>query len=483
MINFTLSLYAYLAISLAIGYLPSRYLWSHRAIDQKSELAHTQTVLIFAIPIGFLLLNLTIFLVSRPLETGIAQVATLTLATLLLCVSAFILVRKQEPTDLIEVLRGQGRFLLFLFLIILPLSAIHLLWPMLLHGWQAGYAIGTDGAAYLYLGEYLQHHYWGPGSAPGIVPFGYIGRPLASYLPADALAIFPITMYQAQSMTTVMVSFFSALTLGWLAQHFFARQDSSRPLLLAAVVMGLFAFQYQIYWDRSFMSHYFSLLPFLLTPVYFFLPARVGGRFAFLFVLFLTAITVYSIGLSLIQFVLISFGLAALWLSRHISLKRLILDGTTAIAALVSANALLYKTEAPFFLGNMARGYDPSLKTWQNITIKFGLLPTPLPFEDKFFLLAMLLIAALTAYAYFRALADRKRSPIYLSMLLGMSAILVTAVLKDKYFFLNKAIVYFVPLLFLPLLADLKPWPDLKRKAATIPLAVIFLVFAYNGYF
>lgn len=482
MIEFTFSLYGCLIVCFAIGYTPSRLLWQDKEPDSVTSQSNNQTLLIFAFPIGFILLNLSIFFVAQILATGVARIAPASLLGLLL-VSGGLIIKMGELRGFLKIVRNHSHFLTFLFVLIVPLSAIHLLWPMLLHGWQIGYANGTDGAAYTYLGEYLQYHPWRPGSITDAVPFYYIGRPLTSYLPADALALLPITFYQAQSMTTVMVSFFSAITLGWLSQHLFAQQDARRSLFLAAIVLGIFGFHYQLYWDRSFMSHYFSLLPFLLTPVYFFLPDKPGTRLAFLFALFLTAITVYSIGLSLIQFVLIAFGLAALWLSRHISLKRLIINGSTALAALICANALLYKSEAPFFLGNTARGYDPSLKTWQNLTIKFGLLPASLPSDDLLFQLALLLIAALVAYAFLRSLLEAKRKPIYLAILLGMGGILLTAIYKDKFFFLDKAIVYFVPLLLLPLLADLKPWPDLKRKLAVIPLAVIFLIFVYNGYF
>lgn len=482
MIEFIFSLYAYLILCFVIGYFPARYLWPH-AIDHKTELAHSQSVLIFSFPIGFFLFNLAVFLFCRIQEAGVARIAPYTLAGLLLTVGLFFLLRRQALVPLFQLLHTQTRFLLFLLALVLPLSALHLLWPMLLHGWQAGYAIGTDGAAYIYLGEYLQQHYWGPGSAPGIVPFGYIGRPLASYLPADALALFPITMYQAHSLIAALISFFLALTLGWLAQQSFALQDSRRPLILAAIVMGIFAFQAQIYWDRSFMSQFFSLLPFLLTPVYFFLPTRIVIRFAFLFFLFLIATTVYSIGLSLIQFFLISFGLAILWILRHIQFKRLTSEGITAFAALACANGLLYKTEAPFFLGNLERGYAPILKTLQNITIKFGLFAVPIPAEDKFFQLAILLIIFLIVYAFIRAFHNAKQHPGYLAMLLGTGGILLVAALLNKYFFLNKVIVYFIALLFIPLLADIKPIKGLKWKLGSLLLAGVFSAFVLSGFY
>lgn len=483
MIEYTLSLYTYVLACLIIGYLPSHYLWTSRTSDGKADIPLDQTILVFAFPVGFLLLNLTVLAACRWLEVGVAYTAPLALAVLLVLNLGLLAVRPSTRINLVDSFQRQGKLLVLIFILILPLSGIHLLWPMLLHGWQGGYAMGSDGAAYIYQGIYLQQHFWGPGSTTSVVPFGYIGRPLTSYIPANALALFPITPFQAHSLSSVMVSFFSALTLGWSAWRFFSQQDMRRPLLLAAIAMGLFAFHFQLYWDGSYMSHYYSLLPFLLIPAYFFLPNNTFAKFGFLSLAFTAAITIYSIGLSLIQAVLLLTTLGMLWLFRHISLKRLLTEFTLTIAALAAANALLFKSESPFFLGNMARGYAASLKSWQNVTVKLGLLPNYTTPDWLSFQFAILLIILLVAYAIYRAIHDSKSNPVYLGLLLSMSAIIAEAALRDKYFFLNKVITYLVPLLLLPLLAGIRPGPGVKHNLLTAAPLVIFVAFAFSGWF
>lgn len=481
MIIFISSFFIIQLVYFIIGYYPSKYIFKCRF---KNITREQQTILIFSPILGLIILTSAAYFISKALNSGVFLIGPIVTVSLILLAALATLLNSEERQFFLSLISEQRGFLLAALLFLAPLSCAHLTWAMINYDWQFAYSISTDGAAYTYLIEFLQNNFWGPGkSLVNMVPMPYIGRPLTSYMPAIAYSILPINIFQSQTLTCMNFSFYCALLMGWLGKNIFEYKENYSPYIIAAICFGIFSFHASLYWDKSYLSHYYSALPFLLTTVPFFISAdKYLKKFLLLSVIFITSIGIYTLGLAIIQTIIIFTIIFTLMLSKKVNIKNIFYDSLIVILALSTALLIFYSTESAFFIGNLDRGYSPNLKSWENVFYKFGItMFSDTKLSGWAFLSSALMVIALFIYSAHKCIVNFKTYPIFPGYLLGILFIIIAAIFKDKFFFINKSLFYLFIVIIIPIISDFNLKFQKTGNFIKIFLGIIFINLIISG--
>lgn len=473
--GFLLFLLLYLAALLVAG-LPAA-LWAAPGRDDKDCPA-----LLLAFPLGYLLINFAVFIASLATQSGTRDLARPVAGAVLAASAACLILLPGLRARAARLLRSQWRLLALVLLVVFPLSAFHILLPMFTKGWQYAYAISNDGATYLMLLEHIQDHHWTLGQiAKETLHLSYIGRPLFHYAQAITQSLSWLTPYQAYSLAGVVVAGLAALGLALCALRWFRPPRAALPLALSAAVFGLFGFYETLYYQRSYLPHYYSFFTLLFPLACLDLAQQRLRRFAILLVFMFGAIYVYTLGLAVILTCLLLAACGFRFLLGSPRSRQPIYDGLLALAAFALAALVALPTELPFFIGNLGRGFTGTVDL-----VEFWVRQTGL--ENEFVhivrlpLVAGLALLGLLAYAATAALARARKDPTALGVLAGVATIVAAALVLNKYFFLNKFAVFMVPLLFAPLVAHMSPERTRAALARSLPALGIMGVFALSGF-
>lgn len=441
-----------------------------------------RAALLLAFPLGYLLLNFAIFAVSLAARAGTRGLALPVAGTVLVAATACLTLLPGLRSRTTRLLHVHWRLLALVFLVVFPLAAFHVLYPMFTKGWQYAYSISNDGATYLMLLEFIQDHHWTLGQvARDTLHLSYIGRPLFHYAQASTLSLSWLTPYQAYSLSAVVTAGLAALGMTLCAVRWFRPAGVVLPLVLSATVFGIFGFYETLYYQRSYLPHYYSFFTLLFPLACLDLAPNALRRFALMLWFMFGAIFMYTMGLAVILACLLLSACAARYLLGRPRTRQPLYTGLVVLAAFVLAVLVALPTELPFFIGNLGRGFTGTVDLMDFWVRQSGL-------ENEFVrvvradLVGGLTLLALLAYAAVAPLVRARKDASSLGVLGGMGGIVIAALVLGKFFFLNKFLVFMIPILFVPLAGTI----SLRRTPAAMAYSAAGLgiigVFAMSGF-
>src|SRR6266478_7437531 len=255
--KFFLLAYAQLLLSFLIGIAPAFFFYRRTLITRGR--ASSLLFVSLASLSGFLLLPFTVFNLSVLLQKNVTEL--IYPVTLILLVANLIAVIRniQLRTSLVRMFSNQWHIIAVLIFLIFPLSAFHILWPLIKHSVVMGYAIGNDGAAYFGAIDGLQSTFWEVNKA-GLV----ISRPLMQYAMAVTAAFWRVENYFAYGVTTALAASLIAAALATtfvqLARLRNRPSESLTCFATAAAIIGIAGTFPTLYYTGT-LSQYYGAIP------------------------------------------------------------------------------------------------------------------------------------------------------------------------------------------------------------------------------
>src|SRR5207249_4180955 len=250
-------------LSFLAGIAPAFYFYLHGVIA-RGRASSLLFVSVAALS-GFLLLPFVVFNMSVLFQKNVTELIYPVTATILIANVIVVIRNTRLRISLSRVLKSQSDIVAILLFAIFPLSALHILWPLVKNNVVMGYAIGNDGAAYFGAIDGLQSTFWEVNKA-GLV----LSRPLMQYAMAVTAAFWKVENYFAYGVTTALVASLIAAGLGTtfvrLAKVRHRTGSSLVCFTTAAAAVGVAGTFSTLYYTGT-LSQYYGAVPvfFALT--------------------------------------------------------------------------------------------------------------------------------------------------------------------------------------------------------------------------
>lgn len=276
--------------SFIVGYYPSSYFYK----DEYDSVGSIIRIML-STALGFLLHGFIIFNFAVIFQLKINSFSFTTSILLLVLSLIITLSRSKTNTIFLKLIFKEYWIFIIIILIIIPISAFHIFYPMIRYDHIASYAIGNDGAAYFRSIEGLVKDYWRPGGEQNLIVWL---RPLMQYIMAIPSSVAKLPSHYSYSISSAMIMLLNTFCLSLIAFKIFFISNAIKvwvSIIISAFTFGVAGCFSTLYYNGT-LSQYFGSLPVFFAFTFLYLKKGVVNQVFWYFFSFCFIITMYSIG-------------------------------------------------------------------------------------------------------------------------------------------------------------------------------------------